>query len=64
MLHCMSPVLAQSVGANASNLRQLLGEQRKRMDGRSRLPSTQMTRYGSRVGQNAVMHNAAFPRIW
>jgi hypothetical protein len=34
--------MAQSGGGNASNLRQLLGEQWKCMDGRPRLPSTRM----------------------
>jgi hypothetical protein len=36
--------------AKASNLRQLLGEQRKCMDGRPRLPSTRMTQSGPRGG--------------
>jgi hypothetical protein len=35
--------------AKASNLRQVLGEQRKCMDGRPRLPSTRMT--PSRLGE-------------
>ena len=34
MLQCMSPVVAQSGGGQCVNLRQLLGEQRKSMDGR------------------------------
>jgi hypothetical protein len=40
--------------ANASNLRQLLGEQRKCMDGRPRLPSTQMTHKRHKGGTRAL----------
>jgi hypothetical protein len=43
LLQCMSQLVAQSGGGQGVELGQLLGEQRKCMDGWSRLPSTRMT---------------------
>jgi hypothetical protein len=45
--------------ANTSNLRQLLGKQRKCMDGRPRPPSTRMTRLGTRPLGICAAHIAA-----
>ena len=50
--------LAIAPEAKASNLRQLLGEQRKWIDGRPRPPSTRMTPSRHQAGGNPAAQRA------
>ena len=50
--------LHKSVGGQGVDLRQLLGEQRKYMDRRPRLPPRLMTHNGRRPDRNPALHKS------
>jgi hypothetical protein len=59
LLHCICLLLAHSDALRQSSTSVAFGAKPTWIEGESLLIRSKMTRCGSRVGQNAVMHNVA-----